>query len=176
MVFNSSIRSVDARLMIDDLPVDAIARQHETPLYIYSLKRIQANFRRLRAAFEPIGARIFYSAKANSNAAILRALVAEGAGIDAVSGGEIVRALRAGAAAENIVFAGVGKTVNEIEAAVAQGIAWFNVENELELRYINEAVRARGGGRAQVALRLIPRSAPIPTRIFLLATAARSSD
>ena len=156
MVYNSSIRSVDARLMIDDFPVDAIARQHETPLYIYSLKRIQANFRRLKAAFEPIGARIYYSAKANSNAAILRALIAEGAGIDAVSGGEIVRALRAGAAAENIVFAGVGKTVKEIESAVAQGIAWFNVENELELRYINEAVRARGGGRAQVALRFNP--------------------
>ncbi len=156
MVFNSSIRVVDAALMIDDLPVDAIAQALETPLYLYSLKRIQENYRRLKAAFEPVGARIHYSAKANSNAAILRTLVDEGAGIDAVSGGEIARALHAGAAAQDIVFAGVGKTVAEIASAVERGVGWFNVENELELQYINEAASSIGTEKAQVALRFNP--------------------
>jgi len=156
MVFNNSIRVVDAALMIDDLPVDAIARELETPVYVYSLKRIQENYRRLKAAFEPVGGRIHYSAKANSNAAILRTLIDEGAGIDAVSGGEIARALQAGAAAQDIVFAGVGKTVAEIASAVERGIGWFNVENELELQYINEAASSIGTEELQVALRFNP--------------------
>lgn len=156
MVFNSSIRFVDARLMIDDLPVDAIARELETPVYVYSLKRVRKNYRRVKGAFEPIGARIHYSAKANSNGAILRALIEEGAGIDAVSGGEIARALQAGAAAQDIVFAGVGKTVAEIASAVELGIGWFNVENELELQYINDAAASVGAEKVQVALRFNP--------------------
>ncbi len=156
MVFNNSIRVVDAALMIDDLPVDAIARELETPVYLYSLKRIQENYRRLKAAFEPVGGRIHYSAKANSNAAILRTLIDEGAGIDAVSGGEIARALQAGAAAQDIVFAGGGKTVAEIASAVERGIGWFNVENELELQYINEAASSIGTEELQVALRFNP--------------------
>ncbi|MDE2858522.1 MAG: diaminopimelate decarboxylase [Chloroflexota bacterium] len=156
MVFNSSIRIVDAALMIDDLPVDAIARELETPVYMYSLKRIQENYRRMKAAFESVGARIHYSAKANSNTAILRTLIDEGAGIDAVSGGEIFRALQAGAVAQDIVFAGVGKTVAEIASAVERGIGWFNVENELELQYLNEAASSIGGQKLQVALRFNP--------------------
>jgi len=156
MVFNSSIRIVDAALMIDDLPVDAIARELETPVYMYSLKRIQENYRRMKDAFEPVGARIHYSAKANSNKAILRTLIDEGAGIDAVSGGEIFRALQAGAVAQDIVFAGVGKTVAEIASAVERGIGWFNVENELELQYLNEAASSIGGQKLQVALRFNP--------------------
>jgi len=156
MVFNSSIRVVDAALMIDDLPVDAIARELETPVYVYSLKRIQENYRRVKAAFEPVGARIHYSAKANSNTAILRTLIDEGAGIDAVSGGEIFRALQAGAVAQDIVFAGVGKTVAEIASAVERGIGWFNVENELELQYLNEAASSIGRQKLQVALRFNP--------------------
>lgn len=156
MVFNNSIRFADTALMIDDLPVDAIARELETPLYLYSLKRIQENYRRLKTAFEPVGARIHYSAKANSNAAILRTLIDEGAGIDAVSGGEIARALHAGAAARDIVFAGVGKTVAEIASAVERGVGWFNVENELELQYINEAASSFGREKVQVALRFNP--------------------
>lgn len=156
MAFNSSIRFAGSALMIDDLPADAIARQLETPVYIYSLKRIQANYRRLNTAFEPVGARIHYSAKANSNSAILRTLIDEGAGLDVVSGGEIARALQAGAAAQDIIFAGVGKTVAEITSAVERGIAWFNVENELELQHINEAASSRGMEKVQVALRLNP--------------------
>ncbi len=156
MVFNNSIRIVDGTLMIDDFPVLIIAREVETPLYVYSLKRIQENYQRLKASFEPVGARVHYSAKANSNSAILQTLIDEGAGIDAVSGGEMVRALHAGADAQDIVFAGVGKTVAEIGYAVEQGIGWFNVENVLELEHINQAASSLGMHKAQVALRVNP--------------------
>ena len=156
MVFHSSIRYVDSALMIDDLPVGVIARELGTPVYIYSLKRVLANYRRLKAAFEPIGARLHYSAKANTNVAVLRTLIDKGAGIDAVSGGEISRALSAGADAGDIVFAGVGKTIAEIEFAVERGIGWFNVENALELQYINEAALSFGKDMVQVALRFNP--------------------
>ena len=156
MVFNNSIRVVDGTLMIDDFPVLIIAREVETPLYVYSLKRIQENYQRLKASFEPVGARVHYSAKANSNSAILQTLIDEGAGIDAVSGGEIARALHAGADAQDIVFAGVGKTVAEIGYAVEQGIGWFNVENVLELEHINQAASSLGMHKAQVALRFNP--------------------
>ena len=156
MVFNNSIRIVDGALMIDDFPVLIIAREVETPLYVYSLKRIQENYRRLKASFEPVGARVHYSAKANSNSAILQTLIDEGAGIDAVSGGEIARALHAGADAQDIVFAGVGKTVAEIKYAVERGIGCFNVENELELEHISQAASSLGTHKVQVALRFNP--------------------
>lgn len=156
MVFNSSIRYEDAELMIDDVPVAAIARELETPVYLYSLKRIRENYRRMHEVFEPVGARVHYSAKANSNGAILRTLIEQGAGIDAVSGGEIYRALRAGAAARDIVFAGVGKSIAEIESAVERGIGWINVENSLELQHLNEAASSVGREGVQVALRFNP--------------------
>ncbi|NWG15899.1 MAG: diaminopimelate decarboxylase, partial [Chloroflexi bacterium] len=100
-------------------------------------------------------AHIHYSAKANANLAILRTLVAAGAGVDAVSGGEIYRALLAGARPEDIVFAGVGKTPAELRYALEQQVGWFNVENLDELRLLNQ-LAAETGRPARVALRLNP--------------------
>ena len=156
MVFSSAIRYVDGRLTVDDVAVDKIADDLGTPLYIYSLSRVRDNYRRLKTAFAPIKARIHYSAKANSNRSILRALIAAGAGIDAVSGGEIMQALHAGAKAEDIVFAGVGKTNAEIQYAVEQGVGWINVENVGELALIEAAAQALGSRSVNVALRLNP--------------------
>ena len=156
VVFNSAIRYVDSRLMVDDVTVESIADAVETPVYIYSLKRIQQNLHRIRNAFSAVGAHVHYSAKANSNLDVLRTLVEAGAGIDAVSGGEIARALRAGARAGDIVFAGVGKTRSEIEYALECGVGWLNVENVLELDYINAAAQTLGLHDVKVALRLNP--------------------
>ena len=156
MVFNSSIRYVDGSLHIDDLAVEAIAGQTGTPVYIYSLKRAADNYRRLRAAFAPLNARIHFSVKSNANLAILRCLNSAGAGFDCVSAGEIHLALEAGARADDIVFAGVGKTRAEIAFAVSHGIGWLNAENVLELSYINEAARQAGVKSVRVALRLNP--------------------
>ncbi len=159
MVFNTSIRYVADALSVDDLDADSIVSETGTPVYIYSLKRVLANFHRLRAAFSPLNARIHFSVKANGSLAILRALNNAGSGFDCVSAGEIHRTLKAGAAARDIVFAGVGKTREEIAFAVSKGIGWFNVENVLELAHINDAAARMGVETVPVALRLNPQVA-----------------
>ena len=156
MVFHSSIRYLADRLMIEAVPVDEIAATVGTPVYIYSLGRIRANYRRIQAAFAPLEARLHFSVKSNGCPAILRCLRELDAGFDCVSAGEIALALAAGARGEEIVFAGVGKTRAEIDLAVRSGIGWFNVENALELRHISEAAQAANVDRARVALRLNP--------------------
>ena len=156
MVFNTSIRYHNATLFIDEIEAESIVGDVETPVYIYSLKRILDNLQRLEQAFAPLDAQIHYSAKANSSGAILRALIEAGAGIDAVSAGEIYRALAAGAKAKDIVFAGAGKTRAEILYAIEQGVGWINVENVLELEYIHAAADALGLRGVQVALRFNP--------------------
>ena len=156
MVFNSSIRYLDERLTIDDVDIESVVTEVGTPAYVYSLARIRNNFGRLNAAFAPVYARLHFSVKANGNLDVLRALGDVGAGFDCVSGGEIFRALKAGAAAKDIVFAGVGKTRAEIEYAIGNGVGWINVENLGELAHI-EAIAAEAGLRSvQVALRLNP--------------------
>ena len=156
MVFHSSVRYLNSALMMDDVSAATIAGKVDTPVYIYSLKRVLHNFCRLRAAFSRVDAHIHYSAKANSNLDILRVLTEAGAGIDAVSGGEIFRAIRAGASPKDIVFAGVGKSRGEIKYALEQGIGWLNVENVLELEYINSLAASLGIESVRVALRLNP--------------------
>ena len=156
MVLNDSFRYVDGSLHVDGIALDGIASQVGTPVYVYSLKRVVANYRRLQAAFAPLSARLHYSVKANACMAILESLAGQGAGFDCVSGGEIQLALAAGGKAQNIVFAGVGKTCAEIEFAVRKGVGWLNVENAMELEYIQAAAESAGIDKVQVALRLNP--------------------
>lgn len=156
MVLNSSFRYVDGSLQVDDFALEIIASEVGTPVYVYSLRRALDNYRRLRQAFAPVSAQLHYSVKANGNAAILRALVGQGSNFDCVSGGEIQQVLAAGGAARQIVFAGVGKTRAEINYAVERGVGWLNVENALELDYIQAAAERAGAESALVALRLNP--------------------
>lgn len=152
-MLNSSIRYHEAQLYCDSVPVREIVAQIGTPVYIYSLPRALANFQRIRAAFP--GAHIHYSAKANANLALLQALVRAGAGIDVVSGGEVYRARLADAPPEQIVFAGVGKTGQELFYAVEEDIGWFNVENVHEAHKLN-TIACECGKTVRVALRLNP--------------------
>lgn len=154
-MLNESFHYQGNQLYCDSVRIADIAAEVGTPVYIYSLRRMLANLVRVRAAFAPLNAHIHYSAKANANLSILRAIVGADAGIDAVSAGEIYRALRAGAKAEDIVFAGVGKTADELRYAVEQGVGWFNIENVNELRLLN-AIAAERGVRVRVALRFNP--------------------
>ncbi|MBK8027843.1 MAG: diaminopimelate decarboxylase [Chloroflexi bacterium] len=154
-MFNSSIRYAAGQLHCDEVRVADIAANTGTPVYIYSLRRVLENFEGVRSAFAPLDAHIHYSAKANGNLSILRALVDAGAGIDAVSGGEIYRALRAGAPPENIVFAGVSKTIAELYFAVDQNIGWFNLENAHEAERLN-SIAQTAGKLVRVAVRLNP--------------------
>jgi diaminopimelate decarboxylase len=124
-----------------------------TPVYVYSLPRALANLRTIQSAFPR--AHIHFSAKSNANLAVLRALINAGAGIDAVSGGEIHRALLAGAKPKAIVFAGVGKTANELFFAVDQNVGWVNVENVEEAHLLN-AIAGTARKTVRVALRFNP--------------------
>ncbi len=156
-MLNNSIHFEDepsgTRLYCDRVPIGSIVAETGTPVYVYSLPRVRENLRRIQAAFPR--AQIHYSAKANANLALLRTLVQAGAGIDAVSGGEIYRALAAGAPPEQIVFAGVGKTSQELYYALEQGIGWFNVENAGEAHKL-DCMASVADTTARVALRLNP--------------------
>jgi diaminopimelate decarboxylase len=136
--------------------VSDIADAVGTPVYVYSLRRALDNLGRISAAFVALDAHIHYSAKANANLSVLKSLIDAGAGIDAVSAGEIHRALLAGAAPEAIVFAGVGKTRDELAYALDAGVGWFNVENVAELAMLNDLAAQRDAGPPQVALRFNP--------------------
>jgi diaminopimelate decarboxylase len=146
---------VDGILHCDELPLTEAVARWGTPLYLYSGSEIRTRFRELDRALEPVPHLIAYSAKANANLAVLRTLGGMGAGADIVSGGELLRALRAGIPADRIVFSGVGKTVTELAAGLEAGIYAFNVESEGELRALSE-LGAATGRRAPVALRVNP--------------------
>lgn len=155
-MLNDSIHYQDGKLYCDSIPISEITAHTGTPVYIYSLRRALGNLRRIQAAFGDIQPHIHYSAKANANLSILRALVETGAGIDAVSAGEIHKALLASAKASEIVFAGVGKTPNELAYAIEQGVGWINVENVAECALINDIVQHKNRPPQRIALRLNP--------------------
>jgi len=145
----------DGRLFCEDVDLTVAAEKLGTPLYIYSTATLLDHFARLDAALAPLDHLICYAVKANSNRAILRLLHEAGAGFDIVSGGELLRALKAGADPAKCTFAGVGKTYEEIEYALERGVYSFNVESEAELDYINE-IASRKSQRAPIALRVNP--------------------
>lgn len=143
------------QLRCEGVNLAALATEHDTPLYVYSAQTIRDHFRRLDAALDPLDHMICYAVKANSNLAVLDLLAQERAGFDIVSAGELFRVLHAGGKPECCTFAGVGKTREEIEYALRQGVLSFNVESEAELEMIN-SVGAALGKRAPVALRINP--------------------
>ncbi len=155
-MLNESIHYQKGALYCDSIPISEITAHIGTPVYVYSLARALGNLRRIQAAFSDIQPHIHYSAKANANLSILRALVEAGAGIDAVSAGEIHKARLAGAAAQDIVFAGVGKTPNELAYAIEKRVGWINVENVAECRLINDIVQEQNRPAQRIALRLNP--------------------
>jgi len=142
-------------LYCENLKVQDLASRFGTPLHIYSYNTLTDHFIKLRKAFSAIEPLICYSVKANSNLAILRALVDKGAGLDIVSGGELFRALKVGCPAKRIVYASVGKTEAEIATAITKGILFFNVESLPELRSIDR-IAGRLGKITRLALRINP--------------------
>jgi diaminopimelate decarboxylase len=144
-----------ADLHCESVDLAAIARLYGTPTYVYSAGTMADNFQRLQAAMAGLDVRICYAAKANSNLAVLRHFSNLGAGFDLVSGGEIRRVLAAGAGVEASVFAGVGKTEDEIALALEHGIHALHVESEPELARINH-VAGKLGVVAPVAFRINP--------------------
>lgn len=142
-------------LCCEEQDARTLAERFGTPLYIYSKRTLLDHFDRFQAAFAPLNAQICFSVKSCQNLSILRLLRDRGASFDVVSGGELRRALEVGANPGGIVFAGVGKTDDEIRLGLESGIGWFNVESEGELE--NLARIAAGMDRtARAALRVNP--------------------
>jgi len=145
----------EGELYCEQVPVSRIVKELGTPCYIYSHATLVRHFQVYDRAFAATPHIIAFAMKANSNLAILRLMAKEGSGVDIVSGGELFRALKAGVPPSKIVFAGVGKSAEEIRDALKADILMFNVESSAELQTINE-VAASVGKKARVALRINP--------------------
>lgn len=145
----------DGNLRCEGLLASKLADTYGTPLYIYSANAFRTQYRALATAFAEVNPLVCYSVKANSTLAILNLLKEEGSGFDVVSRGELIRCLKIGADPKKIVFAGVGKTEDEIRFAIESGILMFNVESENELALIGRVAKALGK-KAGIALRLNP--------------------
>jgi diaminopimelate decarboxylase len=142
-------------LHAEDVPLPAIAEAVGTPSYVYSTAALREHFRAVTESFGEHPHLVCYSVKANSTLAVLRLLAEEGSGFDIVSGGELARVKVAGGAPGKTVFAGVGKTAEEMAAALAAGILFFNVESPEELELLDAVGRAQGK-RAPFAIRVNP--------------------
>lgn len=145
----------DNELFCEEVPIRKIAEAVGTPFYLYSHATLERHFTAVDSAFGGIDKLVCFSAKSNTNLAILRLFATLGGGLDIVSGGELYRGLKAGFSPDKIVYSGVGKRVDEIDDALNAGILMFNVESLDELQLID----GRAGHlrkRAPVALRVNP--------------------
>lgn len=142
-------------LHAEEVDLAGLAEQVGTPFYCYSASAIEDAYHAFAKAVSDLDARIFYALKANSNQAVVATLARLGAGADVVSEGEMRRALAAGIPADAIIFAGVGKSGDEITAALEAGILQFNVESEAELERLSAKAKQLGVV-APVALRINP--------------------
>jgi diaminopimelate decarboxylase len=145
----------DGSLHCEDVALERAAEKYGTPLYVYSAGTILDHYRRLDSALAEIDHLICYAVKANSNRAILNLLSREGSAFDIVSGGELFRVVAAGGDPQRCTFAGVGKSREEIEYALDQGVFSFNVESEAELACIDRIAGSKSV-QASIALRINP--------------------
>jgi diaminopimelate decarboxylase len=145
----------NGELFCEQTPVAALAREFGTPLYVYSRQTIVDHYRRLDAALAPLDHAICYATKANSNLAVIRLLSDLGGSFDIVSAGELFRVIQAGGDPRKCVFAGVGKTEDEIRYALQNDIYCFNVESEAEIDRIQKIASAMNK-RAPIAVRVNP--------------------
>jgi len=142
-------------LYCEDVRLGEVAGKHGTPLFVYSKAAMLAALGAYQRGFAGRTARVFYAMKANSSLAVLQVFAQAGCGFDIVSGGELERALAAGARGADVIFSGVGKTRTEIRRALEIGIACFNVESEAELEVLSEVAVAHNKS-APVSIRVNP--------------------
>ena len=142
-------------LHAEDVSISEIASAVGTPFYVYSTATLERHYQVFDEALAGMDHFICYAMKANSNMAVLRIMAAMGAGMDVVSGGEYARAIAAGVPGEHIVFSGVGKTREEMAAALTGGIRQFNIESEPEMRVLNEVALSLGK-MAPITVRVNP--------------------
>jgi diaminopimelate decarboxylase len=143
------------QLHVEGLPIERLARQYGTPLFVYSKAAMLDALAAYQRGFAGRKARICYAMKANSSLGVLQVFARAGCGFDIVSAGELERALAAGARGEDIIFSGVGKTRAEMKRALQIGIGCFNVESEAELEVLSEVAQVHGQ-HAPVSIRVNP--------------------
>ena len=136
-----NLRYVGKNLFIEKLSIKNILKKQKTPFYIYSENQIITNFLKFKNTFKKTNPLICFAAKSNSNLNILRVLGGLGAGADVVSGGELLKALKAGIKAKKIVFSGVGKTEEELKIAINKNILLINCESESEAKLVNNLAK-----------------------------------
>jgi len=145
----------DGQLCVDGVALERIAAACGTPCFVYSHAALDARYRAYDEALKGRDHLVCYAVKANSNLAVLNVFARLGSGFDIVSGGELARVLKAGGDPRKIVFSGVGKTADEIRAALAAEILCFNVESASELARLNR-IAGEAGRIAPVSLRVNP--------------------
>ncbi|MSO92422.1 MAG: diaminopimelate decarboxylase [Rhodospirillales bacterium] len=145
----------NGELSAESVPLARIAAEVGTPFYCYASATLERHYRVFAAAFEGLDAMVCYSVKANGNLAIIGTLARLGAGADVVSGGELKRAIAAGVPPDKIVFSGVGKSREELAAALTAGIMQINVESDAELELLSETAQ-RLRTNAPTAIRINP--------------------
>ncbi|MDR2426750.1 MAG: diaminopimelate decarboxylase [Endomicrobium sp.] len=153
------IKFVKNELYIEQTPLSSIAKKYGTAAYVYSKNQIIDNFRYYRKALNNRESLICFACKTNSNGRILKILADQGAGADTTSGGEIFRCINAGFNPSKIVYAGVGKTAEEIEYALKSKILMFNVESYEELEAIDKIAK-KLKMKAKIAFRVNPNVDP----------------
>jgi diaminopimelate decarboxylase len=151
----SFLQRSGGELTLEGVGLESIARRFGTPCYVYSRASIESAYREFDEGLAAISHLVCYAVKANSNLAVLDTLRRLGAGFDIVSGGELARVLAAGGSADRVIFSGVGKSRDEMRAALEAGIRCFNVESEPELERLDEIARSMGK-RAPLSLRINP--------------------
>ena len=144
-----------ASLQVEEVNLTALAKQHGTPLFVYSRAAMLAALAAYQRGFAGRQAQIFYALKANSSLGVLQVFAEAGCGFDIVSGGELERVLAAGGSAAKVIFSGVGKTRSEMRQALLAGISCFNVESEAEMDVLSAVAHALGL-RARVSIRVNP--------------------
>lgn len=151
----NTLHRIDGRLHLEDVALDTLAERFGTPLYVYSRQALETAYQDYTQAFAGTPHLVCYAVKANSSLAILNLFARLGAGFDIVSGGELARVLAAGGDPGKVVFSGVGKTADEMRAALAAGILCFNVESVSELHRLSR-VASDVGKVAPVSFRVNP--------------------
>jgi diaminopimelate decarboxylase len=155
----------NGKLFAENVSVSKIAEEVGTPVYIYSKATFKDHLQKMQQAYSVLDTTICYSVKACGNINILKFMAESGSGFDIVSGGELYRALKAGADPSKIVYAGVGKTDAEIIDALDAGVAYFNIESEAELENLIKLAKEQGK-KTRAALRVNP-DVEVKTHVFL---------
>ena len=151
----SHFKYVNQKLFVEKISVSNIIKKNKTPFYLYSEKQLKENYLSFIRSFRKVNPLVCFAAKANTNLTILKTLKNLGSGADVVSGGELLKAIKAGIKPNKIVFSGVGKTEEELKIAIKKKILLINVESESEVKLINKIAR-NSNKKVSIGFRLNP--------------------